>query len=90
MASAVFLDLAPRLGRKLAAFAKHFGVEHKGGVRIDLRLSQSDLGAMLGASRESVNRQLRSWVKAGLLSYEDRRITVRDIDDLNRIARQQP
>ena len=32
-----------------------------GGVDIDIRLSQQDLADLVGTTRESVNKQLRSW-----------------------------
>ena len=49
---------------------------------IDLPLTQSDLGSMLGTSRETVNRQLRAWVKEEVISMEKNIITILDEDAL--------
>lgn len=76
---AVFLELAPRLARKLLAFAEHYGTRSgDGAVQIDLPLSQGDFAGMLGARRETVNRQLRAWVKDRLISLDHGRITLLD------------
>jgi len=55
------LDLPTRLGRLLLRLARDYGVESVSGTRIGVRLSQKDLGALVGGSREKVNRQLRVW-----------------------------
>ena len=84
---AVFLDLAPRLARKLLAFSEHYGETGEDGrLRISLPLSQGDFAGMLGARRETVNRQLRSWVKDGVVSLEQGRITLLDDAALSDIA----
>ena len=84
---AVFLDLAPRLARKLLAFSDHYGsAGPEDSVQIDLPLSQGDFAAMLGARRETVNRQLRAWVKDRLISWEQGRITLLDLPKIHDIA----
>jgi CRP-like cAMP-binding protein len=52
-----------------------------------MRISQSDLGAHVGLSRESVNRVLQSLREAGVLAIEDGIITIRDQDRLRAVAR---
>ena len=82
-----FLELRPRLARKLLAFAEHFATpDAEGKAVIDLAVSQGELGAMLNASRESVNRQLRSFVKDGLVLVDQGRITVLDEMALEDVA----
>lgn len=84
---AVFLELAPRLARKLIAFSEHYGTKGAdGAIEIDLPLSQGDFAGMLGARRETVNRQLRSWVKEQLISLEQGRITLLDEPRIQDIA----
>jgi CRP-like cAMP-binding protein len=61
------LDLPARLGRLLLRLARDFGSETPEGTRIELGLSQHDLGSLIGASREKVNRQLREWEDAGVI-----------------------
>lgn len=56
----------------------------------ELRLSQEGLGHMLGASRQSVNRQLKQWESDGLLRVSYGRIMLLDLDGLRRISTNQP
>lgn len=62
-----FLSLPARLAKTLLDLARSQGSEPEGGVRIDFRMSQRSLGALLGASRESVNKLLRAWQNEGLI-----------------------
>jgi CRP-like cAMP-binding protein len=69
------MDLESRLGRLLKRLAGQYGkpAARAGAgqaVRIEFKLSQKDLSALIGASREKVNRQLRAWEEEGLLGKE--------------------
>ena len=57
-------------------------------VEIDMKLSQSDLAEMAGATREAVNKQMRGWAQDGMISTEGGYITVRQMDSLLKLARQ--
>ncbi len=82
-----FMELRPRLARKLSDFAEHYGEQRPdGSTRIALAFSQTQLGAMLGASRESVNRCLSEWVKAGWIAQEQGSITLLDRDSLDDVG----
>jgi len=59
LAETHFLDINTRLAKKLLDLNKVFGVKEEGGVRIGVRITQKDLASMVGATRESVNKQLR-------------------------------
>jgi CRP-like cAMP-binding protein len=48
--------------------------------------TQGALAAMVGGSRESVNRCLRRWQKAGLVDVSEGRISIADPDGLARAA----
>jgi CRP-like cAMP-binding protein len=64
------LDLPARLARLLVKLGEDHGHKVKDGLRIDLKLSQKDLGTLVAASRESVNKQLRLWQEDGLLTLD--------------------
>ena len=53
---------------------------------LSLRLSQSDIAAMLAVSRQTVNKELRVLAQSGLIDADYGRITVRDLEGLKRIA----
>lgn len=74
---AIFLDAPARLAKQLLALARLYGVATPDGLRIELKLSQSQIGSMVGTSRESINKQLRDWTKDGIIRVEDGLITIR-------------
>lgn len=82
----VLLALRARLAKKLLALARSYGRETEDGTLIDMKLSQQALGDMVGTSRESINKQLRSWTQDGLVSSDRGWITVRDLDRLESLA----
>ncbi|HEY6259743.1 MAG TPA: helix-turn-helix domain-containing protein, partial [Xanthobacteraceae bacterium] len=41
----------------------------RGGVRISLRISQEELGRLIGATREMVNKCLRDWAKRRIVRH---------------------
>lgn len=63
--------LAVRLARLLLALAEAHGAPTPDGVKIRLALSQRDMAAQVAATRERVNKQLRQWHEAGVLSDGD-------------------
>jgi CRP/FNR family transcriptional regulator, cyclic AMP receptor protein len=74
-----FRELPGRLARLLARLAEDHGIREPGGaVRIDLKLSQQELADLVGASRESVNKQLRAWVAEGWLEQRKGRLVICD------------
>lgn len=75
-----------RLARQLLALADVHGEPRDGGVRIDLKLSQSELGRLVGASRESVNKQIKVWERDGLVAVDDGHVAIRDRDALEEIS----
>jgi CRP-like cAMP-binding protein len=83
-----FLDLTGRLAARLARLAEENGeVMPDGSIRLDAPLTQSDLAAMIGATRQSVNKLLREFEQDGLLRLERDTIVVPDVQALARAAR---
>lgn len=64
------LPLEGRLARLLTRLARDHGKPAARGVRIEIKLSQKDLSALVGGSREKVNRQLRAWENDGTIGKE--------------------
>jgi CRP/FNR family transcriptional regulator/CRP/FNR family cyclic AMP-dependent transcriptional regulator len=59
---AIFLDVPGRLAKRLLDLADKHGRRTDQGVEIDLKLTQQDLAAMVGATRESINKHL-GWLR---------------------------
>jgi CRP-like cAMP-binding protein len=83
-----FLDLTGRLAARLARLAEEHGeVLANGSIRLDAPLTQSDLAAMIGATRQSVNKLLGEFEADGLLRIERDNIVVPDLARLSSAAR---
>jgi CRP/FNR family cyclic AMP-dependent transcriptional regulator len=81
------LTIPARLARKLLALMRTHGTAVASGTRIDQRLPQHILGELVGATRESVNKQMRLWVGAGAIQVERGFVTVVDPGALEETAR---
>jgi CRP/FNR family cyclic AMP-dependent transcriptional regulator len=66
------LDVAGRVAREILSFAEQFGrpTGDNGGVHIPLRLTQSDLAAIVGTSRERVNQVIVGFKQHGFLTVD--------------------
>src|ERR1700748_1817894 len=71
--------LPVRLARRLCALASDFGSE--------VHISQEQLGVFVGAARESVNRQLQTWRRDGILDLQRGRILLQNMSKLTAVAR---
>ena len=78
----LFLQLPSRLAKKLLIFKDMHGVPTANGVKLNIRISQQELGNLVGASRESVNKQMRAWEEVGLIRMDRGYITICKIDAL--------
>jgi CRP/FNR family transcriptional regulator, cyclic AMP receptor protein len=79
---AAFLDVAERLAKKLLQLIESHGRKSERGIELDIHLTQQDLAAMIGATRESVNKQLGAFRDRGILSVDRQRITILKPDQL--------
>jgi len=80
------LDVRRRVARGLLRLALQHGQTSKNGIRVNLTISQSELGAYLGLSRENVNRQLAELRDDGVISNDGAEIIVTDEGGLIRVA----
>ena len=84
-----FLQLEARLAKQLVQLAEEYGGPlADGGVRIPLAISQQDLGNLVNATRESVNKQLREWTKTGVLRHDRRKLDIYNLDALRLVSNQ--
>jgi CRP-like cAMP-binding protein len=87
-----FLDLSGRLASRLARLAREAepGPERAADGRLEARLewpfTQSDLAAMIGATRQSVNRLLVDLVDRGLVRIERETLVIPDLEKLEEMA----
>ena len=82
----VMFDLPARLGRTLIKLAGDYGRTTPNGIRIGMKLSQSDLSRLAASSRESVNKQMRAWEDEGIVDKEGGLLVIRRLGELKRRA----
>jgi CRP/FNR family cyclic AMP-dependent transcriptional regulator len=83
----VSLDVAARLAKRLTQMVAEYGEPVSDGtLRISIRISQRDLGAWIGTTRETVNKFLKRWSRQGLLRFESGHIFVTDVAGLKSLA----
>jgi CRP-like cAMP-binding protein len=78
--------LAARLAKQILLLARSYGIEQGEEIRIGLALAQEDLAQMLGASRQRVNQELKSFERDGAVRIEPTRLVVLSKDKLLAIA----
>jgi CRP/FNR family transcriptional regulator, cyclic AMP receptor protein len=77
-----FLDLPGRLAMRLVRLAQDADPAASGEVVLDWPYTQSDLAAMVGGTRQSVNRLLSSLVDEGLVRIERDQLVIADLERL--------
>ena len=85
-ADLVFLDLHGRVAKLLMNMADEHGSEHKDGIELDVKLTQTDIAAMVGGSRQSINQILRSFEEREYLELQGRTMLIKQPDRLRRRA----
>jgi CRP/FNR family cyclic AMP-dependent transcriptional regulator len=82
-----FLDITGRLAARLVRLANEGGtVLPDGGIRLRTNLTQGDLAAMVGCTRQSVNKLLGQFTDDGLVRQDREGIVVVDMAGLANAA----
>lgn len=84
-AAVAWLDTPTKIERRLREIAERFGRAAPGGLALGLTLTQEDLGAFAGTTRESANRAVRELLRRGAIQRLSRgrylvRTPLRSID----------
>jgi CRP/FNR family cyclic AMP-dependent transcriptional regulator len=85
-AEVALLDLPGRLAKTLLRLA---GVDQDGqpaSPALQIGLSQRELGNIVGATRESINKCLREWQRNGVIKTENNLITIKNRGALKKLA----
>jgi len=81
------MRVANRLAKQILLLADRYKQETgPARLRVGIRLSQRELGELVGATRESINKHLRAWREGGILVHEGGYITITDVAVLRSIA----
>lgn len=79
----VFLDLQGRVAKLLLTLLEARSVD---GTSLDLNMTQSELAAMVGGSRPSVNQVLKALQGRGYIALDGKQVVINDADSLRRLS----
>lgn len=75
-------DVRTRLAGALAELAVEYGVPDERGMRVDVRLTQTDLAQLVGSTRETTSTVFNEFRRENLVDSEGKTIWVLDPDTL--------
>ena len=81
-----FLDLPGRLASRIVRLARESQPDATVDIRLDWPFTQSDLAAMIGGTRQTVNRLLADMTAQDLVRLERDTLIIPDLDRLARAA----
>lgn len=82
---ATSLNTSARLASMLMGFIGTYGKQVNGDIKIDLRLSQEELGFMLGTTRQTINKIIQSWQKQEFIDMHYGFMTIKNQSELKAI-----
>jgi CRP/FNR family transcriptional regulator, cyclic AMP receptor protein len=86
LAEVHFLDLSGRLALQLSRLAEESAPGQRADIELRGTLTQSDLAAMVGGTRQRVNQILSDFTEEGLIRHDDGRLVIRDLARLRERA----
>jgi CRP-like cAMP-binding protein len=81
-----WLDFPSRLAKRLLVLLEGEGWGEGSEGKLVCRLSQDRLASIIGASRQTVNEQLRAWEREGIVHLSRGSISIRNEVRLRQIA----
>ena len=82
----IFLGLPARLAKRLLGLSSYYGDSEPSEDPADLHISQVELGQLMGATRETINRQLQTWRKKGWVELPKGHIKILDPEALHQLV----
>ncbi len=80
-------DTARRLAFALIKMAEEHGIKKPGGILINFNLTNQELANLTGSSRETINRMLNGFKRAGAIDVDRQQIMVLDKGKLEDLLR---
>ena len=82
----LFFDSETRLAKRLMTLKDIYGKAAGDAIHIDLKISQQDIASLVGISRERVNKHLKNWEKAAIVSLQQGRVVIQNLALLQELA----
>lgn len=84
--TANMVPLEQQVASKLWKLGRDFGVEKADGTQIDFDMTITFLADMVGAKRESVSRVVKKLGEQSIVSSQNRRVMIYDMEALKKVA----
>jgi len=84
----VFRNVPSRLAKLLLNLAHNYGVELGRSILINTKLSQQELGNLIGSTRETTSHFLNQFRKVGFIDFNKRVINILDKEKLKQLGDQ--
>lgn len=84
----VFRNVPSRLAKLLLNLARKYGVELGRNILINAKLSQQELGNLIGSTRETTSHFLNQFRRVGFIDFDKRVINILDKEKLEQIGDQ--
>jgi len=82
----LFFDSETRLAKRVMALKDIYGKVVGDTVQIELKVSQQDIANLVGVTRERVNKHLKKWERAGIVSLHQGHLAIRNLALLQELA----
>ncbi|MBV8736371.1 MAG: Crp/Fnr family transcriptional regulator [Alphaproteobacteria bacterium] len=82
----VFRHVKGRIAKALLQLSRRSGRSQVSSGLLELHLSQSELGNIVGSTRESVNKQLTEWEEQGIVAIAKELIIIREAAKLEQMV----
>ena len=82
----LFFDSETRLAKRVMALMDIYGKADGSAVQIELKVSQQEMASLVGITRERVNKHLKKWERAEIVSLQPGRLTIQNLPLLQELA----
>ena len=82
----LFLDSETRLAKRVMALKDIYGKVVGNTIQVELNVSQQDIANLVGITRERVNKLLKKWERAKIISLQQGCLTIQNLTLLQKLA----
>ena len=82
----LFRHIESRIAKQLLQLSESASLHSLPGLSADLHFPQRELGHIAGCSRESVNKTMQTWHKAGIITLGRGSVMIRNLAEIRRLA----
>ena len=82
----LFSTVEQRLTKTLLNLLDDFGIPHKDGYLLKIKLTHKDFADLIASTRETVTTTLNKFKSEGIIDYEEKYIVIKSLKEIKNIA----